>query len=89
MTAYFRPIGMIGLALILAACATSGSPKQGGAPLAQNTQCVPQSATRIAAQDPTYTSVGRCYSRTDIERTGATTAADALPLLDPSITISH
>ena len=89
MTAYFRPMGMICLALILAACATSGSPKPEGAPLAQNTQCVPHGATRIAAQDPTYTSVGRCYSRTDIERTGATTAADALPLLDPSITVQH
>jgi hypothetical protein len=89
MTVYSRPIGALGLALILAGCAASGSSKPGGASVAQNTTCVPQSATRIAAQDPTYTSVGRCYSRTDIERTGATTAADALPLLDPSITIQH
>jgi len=29
----------------------------------------------------------RCFSRRDIERTGATSTADALRLLDPSITV--
>jgi len=90
MTAYLRPITAIGPALILAACAAGGDQKPAaGSPLARNTQCVPQSATRIAAQDPTSTSVGRCYSSTDIERTGATTAADALPRLDPAITVQQ
>jgi hypothetical protein len=90
MTAYLRPIGAVGLLLILAGCAASGTSKPATEPpLAQNAKCMPQSGTRIAAQEPDYSIVGRCYSRTDIERTGATTAADALPLLDPAITIQH
>jgi hypothetical protein len=90
MTAYLRPIGALGLTLILAGCAAGGSPKPATPPpLAQNTQCMPQSGTRIAAHEPDYSIVGRCYSRSDIERTGATTAADALPLLDPAITVQH
>ena len=90
MTACLRPIGAIGLAVLLAGCAAGSSPKPATeSRLAQNSQCMPQSGTRIAAHEPDYSIVGRCYSRTDIERTGATTAADALPLLDPAITVQH
>jgi hypothetical protein len=74
------------LALILAACAGSGSPKP---EVAQNVKCVPQTGSRIPTEDSNYTSVGRCYSSTDVERTGAATSADALRLLDPALTISR
>jgi hypothetical protein len=90
MTAFLRPISGIGLALILAACATGGSPNPGvGGALAQNAPCVPQSGTRIAPQDPHYSSIGRCHTDMDIKLTGAPTLATALPLLDTSITVQR
>jgi hypothetical protein len=62
--------------LILAACAATTPdtrPSVGATPaIAQNRDC---------------TAAGRSYSREDIDRTGATTADEALRLMDPSITV--
>jgi hypothetical protein len=43
-------------------------------------------ASRIPSKD---CAPGRSYSREDIARTGAPTTADALQMLDPSITVGH
>ena len=49
--------------------------------------CLTATGTRIAVKDRTCTSVGHSYTQDDMQRTGATTAAGALQLLDPAITI--
>ncbi len=82
-------ISAVGLVLILASCAGGGTPKPAGTPLAQNATCVPTSGTQISPREPGYSSVGRCYTKTEIDRTGATTAANALRLLDTAVTIQH
>ena len=52
--------------------------------------CVLQTASRIPARpEECSASPGRSYSENDVERTGKTQAGDALPLLDPSITVHH
>jgi hypothetical protein len=85
-------LGIIAASLLIAACATPRAPtaaNDAGA-AQQNSQCalagvasrIPPSGTQCAAS-------GRSYSRKDIDNTGATTAGQALRLLDPSITVSH
>ena len=49
--------------------------------------CVMQTGSRIPVKRKECTRPGRSYSKDEILKTGATTAADALRLLDPSITI--
>ena len=52
--------------------------------------CALETGSRIAPQPgECSTSPGRSYSQTDIERTGSVDVADALHLLDPSITVQH
>jgi hypothetical protein len=86
MTTYLRVAAAIGSALILAACATTTTSKT-GAPetVAQNPACLSQTGTRIAGAN--CSEIGRSYSSEDINRTGSTTAGEALRLLDPSITV--
>ena len=45
--------------------------------------------SRIAPADRPCTMTGRSYSSEDISRTGASTAGEALQLLDPSISVHH
>lgn len=49
--------------------------------------CVSSTASRIPSKD--CAAPGRAYSGEDIQRTGAPTTADALRMLDPSITVSR
>ena len=91
MTIHLRATSAISALILLSACAATSAnvkPKT-AADEGQNSDCVSQPASRIAASNPGSTpcSAGRSYSRTDIDRTGATTAGDALRLLDPSITV--
>ena len=52
--------------------------------------CTQDSASRIPMRPGECSSVpGRTYSGQDIERTGQTNVGDALPMLDPSITVHH
>jgi uncharacterized lipoprotein YajG len=90
MTKPVRVIGIIASLLILAACAatTPNTKPQTAASVAQNPTCVKQTGSRIPADDASCRP-GRAYSSDDINRTGATSAGDALRLLDPSITVSH
>jgi hypothetical protein len=43
--------------------------------------------SRISPTPPKCRGFGRSYSGDDIQRTGQTSAADALALLDPSVTV--
>jgi len=49
--------------------------------------CVTPTGSRIPVKRKECAQPGRSYGRDDISITGATTAAEALRLLDPSITI--
>ncbi len=73
-------------ALFLSGCATPGQPPAKPDNVAANAACLTQTGSRIASD---CTAIGRSYSSTDISATGATSAGDALRLLDPSVTISR
>jgi outer membrane cobalamin receptor len=84
MNADLSPLGAIAAGLLLVGC-TAASVKPQAAAVARNDRaCV--TGTRISSSEP-CASPGRVYSDKDIENTGATTAAEALRLLDPSITV--
>jgi hypothetical protein len=93
MTAYLRATTAMISLLILAACAatTADVKPKAEAPgaVAQNPACLTQTGSRIAGNKTNCSAVGRSYSSEDIDRTGATTAGDALQLMDPSVTIHH
>ena len=92
MATKLRALGAITAALALAACAAqSGNVKPATAQSAANSQfppCVPQTGSRIAAENPDNP-VARCYTSDDISRTGVPTAAPALQILDPAVRIGH
>ena len=92
MTTYLRVTSAIATVLILGACAanTAGvKPITEASALAQNPACLNQTGSRIPVNNTNCSSIGRSYSSDDISRTGATTADEALRLLDPSITVHH
>jgi hypothetical protein len=91
MTHSLRITTAIPAAFILASCAatTAGVKPDAvaGGPVARNPACLSDTGTRIPANDANCSTVGRSYSSDDIHRTGATSADEALPLLDPAITV--
>lgn len=89
MISHLRHASTFAAALMLAACAatTAGVHPETVAPVVgQNPACLTQTGSRIAGDDKHCSAFGHSYSNTDIERTGATSADDALRLLDPTIT---
>ncbi len=69
----------------LCGCATSPSSKSLVA-----ADCVGQSTGSFApSNSPCATPGVRSYSQTDLERTGKVSAADALSMLDPAVTVRH
>ena len=91
MAPYIRVTSIITSVLILAACAATAvamKPKAGGSgAVAQKPGCLTQTGSRIAGDGTNCLAIGRTYTSDDISRTGATTAGDALSLMDPSITV--
>ena len=79
--------GALLAALSLSGCATPNSPppKTAGGPSAPP-PCLNSTGSRIPGD---CTAWGRTYSQTDLDRTGKTTAAEALGNLDPTVTITH
>jgi hypothetical protein len=72
-----------------AAIGDDGKPKPPGHSAdAQNANCLTQTGSRICVKGKDR-GPGRYYTSEDIRRTGATTVGQALPLLDPSITVHH
>ncbi len=74
--------------LALAGCTSTSAVKPTAAVADQNFDCRPSTATRIPVS-PNCAAVVRSYSSEDISRTGAPSPQQALPLLDPSVTIHH
>jgi hypothetical protein len=70
-------------AAALSACATTNSPAPKTAANA------PACATGTRLPSSTCTAPSRSYSKEDLDRTGQTTVAGGLGMLDPSVTISH
>jgi hypothetical protein len=93
MIAYLRTASAIASLLILVACAaatTDVKPKaEAPGAVAQNPACLTQTGSRIADKKANCSAIGRSYSSEDIDRTGSTTAGDALRLMDPSVTVHH
>jgi hypothetical protein len=92
-----RAAGAIAVLAIVGACAaTSPRGKSAAAGSAQainaperNPSCLTQTGSRASVGGATCTGTGQSFSSDDIGRTGATTVGQALPLLDPAITIHH
>ena len=84
MIADIRPLAAIAAGLLLVGCAAATMKPQPAAAARNDLPCV--TGTRISSSEPCASS-GRVYSDKEIQNTGATTAAEALRLLDPSITV--
>jgi hypothetical protein len=79
--------------LCVSACATSPSaPGTGHAAAAAQvppTGCVAETATRIPVNPHDCAGAGRVWTDQDIKSTGATSAAQALRQLDPTVVVNH
>jgi hypothetical protein len=91
MTAYMRIAGVIVAGVTLLGCATTtenAKSKPATAAVAKDPTCLTETGSRISGSPPSKCrGYGRSYSNEDIERTGKTSAADALAQIDPSVTV--
>ncbi len=93
MNANIRVTAAVAAVLVLAASATMADDVQPKAerPSAgtrnSNSACLTQTGSRIAVKGANCSAIGRSYSNEDIRRTGASSVAGALRLMDPSITV--
>jgi hypothetical protein len=83
-----------GLALCVAACASTPSAPGAAMPNAATANlppagCVPATATRLPISPQECAAFGRTYTQEDIRRTGSADTAQALRLLDPAITVKQ
>ncbi len=85
MIAYLKVTSVIASLLILAGCAAGGGTVAAG----HHPACPAQTGSRIAADGTDCSIIGRSYTGEDVSRTGATSAAEALRLMDPSITVNR
>ena len=76
-----------GLSLALAACASAPPAKAPATAANQEAGCVPQTASRLAPGASNCAGFGHAWSQEDIQRSGGADTAEALRLLDPSLTI--
>jgi hypothetical protein len=83
-----KSILLVALVAIAAAACTTTPANQYAESSAPATKYCLTTGTRIVSKDDECSSpAGRSYSKSDIDRTGALTTADALRTLDPSISI--
>jgi len=87
MTAYMRIAGAIvaGVALFGCAATTPNAKAKPATAAVKDPTCLTETGSRVPGSK--CRGYGRSYSNEDIERTGQTSAGDALSLLDPSITV--
>ena len=83
-----------GLSLCLAACASTPStsavrPRATAAAQLAPSACVSQTGTRIAVGPTQCISAGHVWSEAALKSTGSMETADALRLLDPTVSVSH
>jgi hypothetical protein len=91
MSGTMRIVGVVVAGLVLFGCAaTPQSPNSKPAASTaaiKDPNCLTQTGSNIPSGKSNCRGYGRSYSSDDIERTGQTSAGDALALLDPSITV--
>jgi hypothetical protein len=92
MTAYMRIAVAILAGATLFGCATTADNAKSKPAVSAATEkdpsCLTDTGSRLAGNSKCR-GYGRAYSSSDIDRTGQTDAANALALLDPSITVHH
>lgn len=92
MIAYGRIAGLM-IAATLCGCASTGgngaSKPPASAAMSKDPSCLQDTGSRITPAPSMCRGVGRSYTSEDIERTGSNSAADALKLLDSSVTVHH
>jgi hypothetical protein len=81
--AMLKRLSGVALLLALAACASTHTPRSANA---VPPGCVASTGTRLPVSDK-CAGPGRTYTQEDIDRTGATTAGEALRNLNPALTI--
>jgi hypothetical protein len=89
MTPYMRIAIVVVAGVSLFGCATTADnskPKSAVSAAAKDPTCLTETGSRISGTSKCR-GYGRAYSSEDIDRTGKTSAADALALLDPSVTV--
>jgi hypothetical protein len=86
-TKTFFGVAAVAAVLTLAGCASTSGTKPTAAVVDHNSGCLTSTASRIPVTSADCTAIGRSYSSEDIERTGATSAAGALRLLDPGLSV--
>jgi hypothetical protein len=88
MASNLSALGALASALVLAACAATGV-KPAAPTVAGSQPCVPQTGSRIAAENADHSLVASCYTSTDISRTGVPNSAQAVQMLDPAVRVGH
>jgi hypothetical protein len=90
MTPYMRIAVVIVAGVSLLGCATTAESAKSkpavSAAVVKDPTCLTETGSRITGTSKCR-GFGRSYSNQDIDRTGQNSAADALALLDPSITV--
>ena len=91
MSVTVRFLSVIVSGLVLFGCAATpqnpGSKPPASAAI-KDPNCLTETGSHVESKS-SCRGYGRSYSYEDIQRTGQTQAADALGLLDPSITVHH
>jgi len=90
MAAYMRIVGVIVAGVALFGCATTtdhAKSKPATAAVVKDPTCLTETGGLISSGPSKCRGYGRSYSSVDIQRTGSTSAADALALLDSSVTV--
>jgi len=90
MAAYMRIVGAIVAGVALFGCATTtdnAKSKPATAAVVKDPTCLTETGSRVSSGPAKCRGFGRSYSSDDIQRTGSTSAGDALALLDSSITV--
>jgi hypothetical protein len=83
MSGYATSAVALTITLALCGCAANPAPKPTSA--AQNVS----TGSRLPGGPACVASPCRTYTQDDIQRTGQTTVAGALSLLDPAVTVTH
>lgn len=92
MKGYVRIAGVIVAGITLFGCAANGVKPQSpdSAALSNDPSCLTDTGSRIISPKGTKCrGIGRSYSNEDIQRTGSTSAGEALSLLDSSVVVHH
>ena len=90
MSTTLRIAGIIVSGLVLFGCAATSQNVNSKPPASaamKNPNCLTETGSRIPSGKSGCRGFGSSYSHDEIDRTGKTSAGDALAILDPSVTV--